>query len=345
MTYYLKYLKYKNKYLELKNMKGAGEKPLDDDKVKKLWNESKQKHSRTAYEFFPDINMFFINYCWIGPPYDDDGYNYGNGFFIFYIDEKPRTSNLLPKSYKYFCGNQFAVLELKLEDIGNLKDFKLHFPRANKPDNPLRFRTTIELKDISGNILPRGTKYDWIDGFKGWLYENGMFAKMKKPLDISIVCKLYRERNDNKKVFVVTNDKLKWCFSHYCWISPSLTDDDYNYGKGFFIYACKDIGWEKIKGLKEEYQIIQADATQNSSKCVNEHASRGFFYYAIKMIDIKNINTPETYTGQIPNLSYQTTIDLTAKDGTLIPKGTAYDFSHELDAFVYGTGHKATLRL
>ena len=37
MTYYSKYLKYKNKYLELKNMIGGKPLVLDDAKVNQFW--------------------------------------------------------------------------------------------------------------------------------------------------------------------------------------------------------------------------------------------------------------------------------------------------------------------
>lgn len=161
MTYYLKYLKYKRKYLELKNMIGGRE--IDDYKVQQLYNIRKGvgKVHKVTYPELVKLNL--KSYCWIGPPEKKDrDYKYGNGFFIYEISKQAINVNL-PGFIKL---GTYAIKMITKENIGDITDFDINKLPQKFFENA--FKTTIELPEI-----PKGTAYDWSHDENAWIYNNG----------------------------------------------------------------------------------------------------------------------------------------------------------------------------
>jgi len=145
MTYYSKYLKYKNKYLELKNMIGG---KLTDDTVDKLWkSRPTNKIHEVTYDSLKDN---YSHYCWIS------GKAYGLGFFLYKIKDGATNQD---KHERY--GN-YAVWRIKLENIGDIN------PHSHS--EKLSYNTTIILTATDGTKLDRGTNFDWSHKDDGWIY-------------------------------------------------------------------------------------------------------------------------------------------------------------------------------
>jgi hypothetical protein len=132
MTYYSKYLKYKNKYLELKNMIGGN--PIAS-KLGSLHQEYSRdkiilKENTTFYNKFASFKDCIHNYSWIGPPaVKQDDFDYGNGFFIFNFGfhsdickeskvKLPNLEELLAKTFELH--NNYGMLKITKENIGDL---------------------------------------------------------------------------------------------------------------------------------------------------------------------------------------------------------------------------------
>jgi len=91
MTYYLKYLKYKNKYLELKNMI-AGKGPLDEHKLEVIWIQ-RQKAEKVYEVNYNKLMPHYSHYCWFSKPTKPgkaakpSKSKYGDGFFLYRLHD------------------------------------------------------------------------------------------------------------------------------------------------------------------------------------------------------------------------------------------------------------------
>jgi len=151
MTYYSKYLKYKNKYLELKNMIG-GDFNGQDQELVTLW-----KARSIAKKVFPvtysSLKENYSHYCWIS------GEGYGLGFFLYRL--KPGKQSVDGHVQK---GN-YALFHVKLENIG--KPEKI----IAKVCEDLKYSTTIVLEAKDNTKLPIGTPFDWSHCQNAWVYK------------------------------------------------------------------------------------------------------------------------------------------------------------------------------
>jgi hypothetical protein len=186
MTYYLKYLKYKNKYLELKKLIG-GAKKLDLKTIQKLWAEMIKKNK--VYEVLDNDKDIFDNYCWIGSP-SSDPYDNGYGFFIYSIKKAQTGNNKLDKFEKY-DGFAIKILEKKNLDrvypYGDFNNAKFNFTSAYDIFGEEEDTNNQECEGEEGNEtcfskvknvvkIPKGTPCDWFQIvakdksiFKGWI--------------------------------------------------------------------------------------------------------------------------------------------------------------------------------
>jgi hypothetical protein len=189
MTYYLKYLKYKNKYLELKKLIGGAKEKLNLKKIQDLWNEMSGK--KKVYKVLDDDKDIFIEYCWIGSKLSDP-YDKGYGFFIYSI-KKPQTKN--PKLDKFEKYNDYAIKILTKDNLdkvypyGDLKGANFNFESKNdilgeeetkeqecqgEGDEEICFpkvKNVVKIKE--------GTPCDWFQFentdktiFKAWIYNS-----------------------------------------------------------------------------------------------------------------------------------------------------------------------------
>jgi hypothetical protein len=183
MTYYLKYLKYKNKYLELKKLIGGAK--LELKKIQDLWKEMSEK--KKVYKVLDDDKDIFDQYCWIGSPSSDP---YGYGFFIYSI-KKPQTSN--NKLKKFTIMGDYAIKILtknnldKVYPYGDLKGEKFNF----KSFHDIEGEEETKDQECQGNDddkicfpivktvvkIEKGTECDWFqiedkNKFKGWIYNS-----------------------------------------------------------------------------------------------------------------------------------------------------------------------------
>jgi hypothetical protein len=161
MTYYLKYLKYKNKYLELKNMIGG--KPLDDTRVKQFWEKKpKSKKYPVTYE---SLKPYFSEYCWIGGVSQDENKK-DLGFFLYTIKDDMLQKDL-PADFKKF-GN-YAVFTIYPKDHmqSAVKIDKKDLPKGIK----LSYNTNIEIPMMNNNeLLP--VIYNWDHNQNAWFFED-----------------------------------------------------------------------------------------------------------------------------------------------------------------------------
>jgi len=156
MSYFDKYLKYKNKYLALKDTVGGStnsiNKPFKYNEIIKLWD----KHTHNIVDY-PALAHDFSEYCWIGPPPKDNRYR--AGFFLY----KVKDDNY------YFPGNEkqdvFRIYFIKPEtDVDSIVQIN---PNDIVPGLPKdRFLTTINLNE---NIRI-GTQYEWNHKANAWIY-------------------------------------------------------------------------------------------------------------------------------------------------------------------------------
>ena len=151
MTYYSKYLKYKNKYLELKNMIG-GDFTGDDNKLNGLWKARSiaKKVFPVTYDKLKDV---YSHYCWIS------GTEYGYGFFLYRLkkDQKP-----LPEHVQ---NGNYALFHVKLVNIGIPEIINA------KICEELKYSTTIKLEAKDKSILPLSTPFDWSNCQDAWVYK------------------------------------------------------------------------------------------------------------------------------------------------------------------------------
>jgi hypothetical protein len=125
MSYFDKYLKYKKKYLDLKNAVGGEAKKeftyeyLHDN----LWEAVDEKNGVPIYPKYivgkelEPFDQYFNKYCWIPPK--KSNYNYGQGFFLYTI--KPEAKQSLEDFNK---NNEFEIFNKPTEGTLNKKLYK-----------------------------------------------------------------------------------------------------------------------------------------------------------------------------------------------------------------------------
>jgi hypothetical protein len=156
MSYFDKYLKYKNKYLALKDTVGGSTnsiiKPFTYNVIKILWD----KHTHNIVDY-PALAHDFSEYCWIGPPPKDNS-DYRAGFFLY----KVKDDNY------YFPGNKkqdvFRIYFIKPEtDVDSIVKINSKIEPGPLKD---RFLTTINLNED----IRIGTQYEWNHKANAWIY-------------------------------------------------------------------------------------------------------------------------------------------------------------------------------
>jgi hypothetical protein len=153
MTYHSKYLKYKNKYLELKNMIGGVN--LNETQVESLWNE-RNKAGKVYNVTYTELSKFFSEFCFVGPTGNEFGPKVV-GLFIYLIKD---PKNKPEKGYSFT--KKYAVKRLFEKNIGEQK--------SNDAIEQCQFfnnsyKTTLDLPNIKS-----GTLYDWSIRADGWVY-------------------------------------------------------------------------------------------------------------------------------------------------------------------------------
>jgi hypothetical protein len=161
MTYYSKYLKYKNKYLELKNMIGGN---LKESELNKLWGERK-KADKVFPVTFTGFQNHYSEYCWIS------GKKYGTGFFLYKFN-----NHLANKTPYYFK----KIRHTKIDNIDNYALWYLEVTDIIQPlekvekeyndSDKLLYKTTIKLSVNDGSTLPIGSNFDWDHQQSAWIY-------------------------------------------------------------------------------------------------------------------------------------------------------------------------------
>jgi hypothetical protein len=300
MTYYLKYLKYKNKYLELKNMVG-GDFTSNEAELDRLWLDRSinKKVFHVTYPLFKNYSQ----YCWISGP------RYGLGFFLYLSiqgsPQLPENKGIVQNIGKY------TLWHISTRNIGLIERFN-HTER-------LLYRTTIELKDKDGTKLPIGTDFDWSNDLNCYPYRTSDGQTFKAELILSFLGSikelrdLWQARKTVGKVFSITYENLRQHYSEYCWISGP------KYGLGFFLYL-KNPGVE-IK--QNQYQNV--------------------YEYDLWFISKKNIGPIKPFN-HAEKLLHTTTVELTAEDGTVLPIGTKFDWSHKHNGYLYLTTDGRTFK-
>ena len=178
MSYFDKYLIYKNKYLELKNMVSGGfKKQFDIAKIDLLW-QHKNKYTVT----FPELVPYFSHYCWVGPPLKNDNYDYGYGFFIYKIKTNEKgisqkireIGNKLNIKYEVHENNNgpaYAVWKITSQNIGNIQILS-SYKESEEIKKSIKFFTTIDLISTNGDTLPKETLYWWDHDLSCWIYQS-----------------------------------------------------------------------------------------------------------------------------------------------------------------------------
>jgi hypothetical protein len=159
MTYYSKYLKYKNKYLELKNMIGGAfsGNEVELDKLWKARNDTGKVFEVTYCGFKP----FYSQYCWIS------GTSYGVGFFLYRFNNATNTTSSVMTGH--VKNGKYALWHL------NESDIMLPLDRCEKVCENLLYKTTISLPttDSELKVLPTDTSFDWSHVQNSWIYQSG----------------------------------------------------------------------------------------------------------------------------------------------------------------------------
>jgi hypothetical protein len=176
MTYYLKYLKYKNKYLELKKLIGGD--PLNRLDLHKLFTQEEKKTFDVTND---ELKKYLIKYCWIGFPEEDSftkniAIHYQNGFFIFLINTIENYINEIKKLgfkiYEQKGFKSYAVWMINPEEnIGNIEEIlgsTIDVSLFDKKNSPNIFKTSTQIGE-----LPPGTKYIWNHDLNSWIFKNG----------------------------------------------------------------------------------------------------------------------------------------------------------------------------
>jgi hypothetical protein len=327
MSYFDKYLKYKTKYLALKDTVGGGEKPiygLGDKGFEKLFEAgiTKDLTKSVLLSKYPDIMDALEKYCWISPLTDDKVFDYGIGLFIF----KKKSGGSYFSGFTDYGWSKvlnYAYWKIELHNIGPI--IKLS-DKSNNTETP--FSTSIMLKSNQGENIPEGTRYGWNHEFNCWIYNNNnTFYKADLKLDFDWD-DLSGFWNDNT-TFEVTYKLLEPYFSDYCFVGQTIPENSKHpnkaFGIGFFLY--KSTG-----NYPSDFQKY---------KFFNSHVS-GNAKYAILYITQGNIG-PITLNNKITETIYKaskgrkfnTTIPLELDNDKSLPFGTEYYWDHELNCWIY----------
>jgi len=186
MSYYLKYLKYKNKYLELKKQIGGAQ--LTQDVVKNLFEKNIK---------YPSSNSNFVQYCFIGTP-QSNKYGYNNGFFIYELKEKAKLNS----SFIKIGPAKYAIKGVDKFTQSDVSDYdEKTIPNKNIPKEYNFQSTGIKIKTLGDKfegdcdsdsdsnedciyeekeeiLIAQDTPYDWFQFnnskgdviFQGWIY-------------------------------------------------------------------------------------------------------------------------------------------------------------------------------
>ena len=335
MTYYSKYLKYKSKYLELKNMIGGRALELDNTIVPKIYSDIKRAKYDVTYPELTKLNI--VKYCWVGPPQNMGKYNYGGGFFIYHFSGD-NTNVVLPHEFKKM--GPFHAIKMITDDsyIGNVTNFTDILPQDFFNAG---LKSTIRIYNkpkLEGDqpIIIVGTSYDWSHTYNGWIYDNfgnkmiATYVNVDKILD-----DLFQNKKEQSQVFNVTRQELKnKKLETYCWISPPQNNqDEFNYGDGFFLYQVNEI-----------VNKIGNDTYNKKYQKVSDSNYKQYGKYAIKKIDGEKVKPAESKIINVENLSYKTTVQLSTTSGKIIPVGTSYDWSPTNDGWIYKTDDGQTYK-
>ena len=353
MSYRDKYLKYKNKYLELKKMTGGDGRELDFNKVNELWEKhmpekpSDPEKNKVTYD---ELKDYFSQYCWIGPPSNGDGYDYGMGFFIYRVskefEKNVALESLIKDKFPYLSiyydtmkvmslNEQmkiyvplYAVWKITLNDIdSNI----VELPSYNNPAKQnTKFQTSVPLPSKVNPIIPVPTPYWWDHGVNGWIYQvaNKFYkSTLKKKLDFDEVNKLWTTHMSSTNP--ITFENLKPYFSEYCWIGKP---NDYDFG--FFIYKIKDPQTKSTIEQTFKYTVY------NNKEFVPVYA-----VFKITLDDIKKIIQYDTDLNQIilqnyKNQENQHTKFLTPVPLLEIPVNTPYWWDHDEHSWIYQVANK-----
>jgi hypothetical protein len=166
MTYFDKYLKYKNKYLEIKDTIGGAKnnvlnkekKPFTYKEINKLW--AIHKHETVTYT---TLAYDFSQYCWIGPPKNYDP-RYQAGFFIYKVNF---DNYYIPGDNKEVFRIYFIKRESDVDQIVKLK------ATEKIKEGKDKFFTSIPLDANDDGItlpIPIGTTYEWNHEANAWIY-------------------------------------------------------------------------------------------------------------------------------------------------------------------------------
>jgi hypothetical protein len=333
MSYFDKYLKYKTKYLALKDTVGGSSnkiplKPLDDKKLHELWKMRENEKNFIFEVNYPGLSNFFSQYCWISPPTDSDGFDYGFGFFLY----KVKTLNMNRMDIKNGIKNNFgydtyfylkegdeacyAVWKIKIENIG---------PITESNTLPLiyeTFKTSVKLTTEEGNILLVGTSYGWCHDLNRWIYQtnNKYYQAYLNGFNYEEIDKIWKKSIK----FDVTYDKLSQLFSRYCWVGPPTKA----FGIGFFLYEIKeksivpDDKYTVIKeGIRPAYALWHIELTNISP---------------IKLdLDVSSIQNSKT-----KGTEFKTSIPLKSENGDTLIQKTPYYWDHALNRWIYNANNK-----
>jgi hypothetical protein len=192
MSYFDKYLKYKNKYLALKNkVGGKGKKGLTYEYIQNLWVSGKYYKAKVESD---SLKKCFNEYCWIGEKETGLGFfiysiyhnisdaikeseplevalkepklseginmlitlnqlNYQNDVFkIFY---RPTYNSSVIKEYKY--EPNFVILRIYRDNIDKI----LPLTNFRLPKDQIPFETPFDLIEDSNVIIHKGSCYGW----------------------------------------------------------------------------------------------------------------------------------------------------------------------------------------
>ena len=328
MSYFDKYLKYKNKYLALKDTVGgsASDKtPLTPEKVHELWKmrENIMPEKNFIFEVdYPGLSNFFSQYCWISPPTNSDGFDYGFGFFLYKVKTlnlnrmdivKGINDNFGYNTYFYSKGGDeacYAVWKIKLENIGPITKLNI------LPSKYETFKTSVNLSAEESDNLNVGTSYGWCHDLNRWIYQaNGKYYQAY------LNGFFYKEINtiwNNSRIFDVTLNELRPLFSRYCWVGPPTKA----FGIGFFLYEIK----ENIIVPDDKYTVIKEG---------------GRPAYALWHIELKNISPIKLdFDVRIQNSTtkgkiFETSIPLESENGYKLIQKTPYYWDHILNRWIY----------
>jgi hypothetical protein len=327
MSYFDKYLKYKNKYLALKDtVRGAEKKDiydLGDEGFETLFTENITKPlsiKSVLFSKYPDIMLALNNYCWISPPKDDKVFDFGIGLFIFKRDvNKSFFDGFYDWGWKRL--SNYAYWKIELHNIGPI--IKLG-DKSNNTETP--FSTSIMLKSNQGENIPEGTRYGWNHDENCWIYNNNNKTFYKADLKLDFNWDDLSGFWNNNTIFPVNYSDLSDYFSDYCFVGHP-TPEDYQeqhrnkaFGIGFFLYKIKKHGFD--------YKNYRS---YSSNKSGDKYAT---FY--ITQDNIDNITLNNDITDKIYNDSgrkCKTTIPLLN-----IPVDTEYCWSHSLNLWIYKVG-------